>query len=176
MRLVVTRAAGVDHTVFVDGAEGIDGPPVALHAHHVGVAEDQYRLLLSGALDARDEVGARGVEGKEAAADAFALEDGLNGFGRLGFIAGRIAGIDFKERGEVGEDFRFEVMPVYGRAIFGGILGGSGGGEQETAGENPHRGILPCFLRGIVSTLFSSMRRARMTRGRVSWGSMTSST
>ena len=38
-----------------------------------------------------------------------------------------------------------------------------------------HRGILPCFLRGIVSTLFSSMRSARITCGRVSRGSITSS-
>ena len=43
-------------------------------------------------------------------------------------------------------------------------------------GASRQSGILPCFLRGIVSTLFSSMRSARMTRGRVSRGSMTSST
>ena len=36
--------------------------------------------------------------------------------------------------------------------------------------------MLPCFLRGMVSTLFSSMRSARITRGRVSRGSITSST
>lgn len=36
-------------------------------------------------------------------------------------------------------------------------------------------GMLPCFLRGMVSTLVSSIRRARITRGRVSRGSITSS-
>ena len=38
-----------------------------------------------------------------------------------------------------------------------------------------HSGMFPCFFRGIVSTLVSSMRRARITRGRVSRGSITSS-
>ena len=38
-----------------------------------------------------------------------------------------------------------------------------------------HKGMFPCFLRGIVSTLFSSIRSARITRGRVSRGSITSS-
>jgi hypothetical protein len=39
-----------------------------------------------------------------------------------------------------------------------------------------YNGMLPCFLRGLASTLFSSSRSAPITRGRVSRGSMTSST
>ena len=39
-----------------------------------------------------------------------------------------------------------------------------------------YNGIFPCFFRGMLSTLFSSMRSARITRGRVSCGSITSST
>ena len=44
------------------------------------------------------------------------------------------------------------------------------------AGGVPHRGMLPCFLRGFVSRLSASMSRAAMSRGRVSDGRMTSST
>ncbi len=39
-----------------------------------------------------------------------------------------------------------------------------------------YSGILPCFLRGIVSVLFASIFSARITLGRVSCGSITSST
>ena len=35
--------------------------------------------------------------------------------------------------------------------------------------------MLPCFFRGMVSTLVASIRSARITIGRVSWGSITSS-
>ena len=33
-----------------------------------------------------------------------------------------------------------------------------------------YSGIFPCFFRGMLSTLFSSMRNARITRARVSCG------
>lgn len=39
-----------------------------------------------------------------------------------------------------------------------------------------HKGMFPCFFRGMVSTLLASIRKARITLGRVSRGSMTSST
>ena len=38
-----------------------------------------------------------------------------------------------------------------------------------------YSGMLPCFLRGMVSTLVSSIRSARISRARVSCGSITSS-
>lgn len=38
-----------------------------------------------------------------------------------------------------------------------------------------YNGMLPCFLRGMVSVLFASMRKARITLARVSRGSITSS-
>ena len=45
----------------------------------------------------------------------------------------------------------------------------------ETDQSDSHSGMLPCFLRGMVSTFVASMRSARMTRGLVSCGSITSS-
>ena len=103
---------------------------------------------------------------------AFPFQDGPDCVGGPGFIARGVAGIDSEQGGEVGEDLRLELAPVHRAAI----LGGSGGGQQQPTDEQPHRGMLPCFLRGMVSTLFSSMRRAPMTRGRVSRGSIQSST
>ncbi len=38
-----------------------------------------------------------------------------------------------------------------------------------------YSGMFPCFLRGMVSTLFANIRSARITFGRVSRGSITSS-
>ena len=38
-----------------------------------------------------------------------------------------------------------------------------------------YNGMLPCFFGGFVSRLFRSISNASMSRGRVSWGSITSS-
>ena len=51
--------------------------------------------------------------------DAFPFQDRLDRVGRLGFIARRIAGIDLEQRGEVGQDLRFQLAPVHRRAILG---------------------------------------------------------
>ena len=47
--------------------------------------------------------------------------------------------------------------------------------KQETSGGTAHNGMLPCFFRGSLSTLFSSMRRAWINLMRVSLGRTTSS-
>ena len=60
--LVVARAAAVNEAVLADGGEGIHGPFLALHAHHVGVAHDQDRPLRAVALDARHQVGAGRIQ------------------------------------------------------------------------------------------------------------------
>ena len=49
-------------------------------------------------------------------------------------------------------------------------------GSPDGLEASAHNGIFPCFFRGMVSTLFSSIRSARITRERVSCGSITSST
>ena len=131
VRLVIARAAGVDDAVLVDGAEGVDGPLVALHAHHVGVAHDQQGLLLAGALDARHQIGSRGVQREQFAGDAVALQDGLYGFGGLRFVARRITSVDLEKGGEVGENLRLELAPVHGGARLGRALRGERGGESE---------------------------------------------
>jgi hypothetical protein len=51
-------------------------------------------------------------------------------------------------------------------------ISGSQTPVRETSG---YSGMFPCFLRGIVSPLFASIRKARITFGRVSCGSITSS-
>ena len=61
-RLVVFGPATPDVTVLLDGAEGIDRPFFALHAHHIGMGEDQKRPLRPIPLDAGNQVGAIGFQ------------------------------------------------------------------------------------------------------------------
>ena len=48
--------------------------------------------------------------------------------------------------------------------------------SRGAANEPGHRGMLPCFFGGEVSTFVSSIRRPETRRARVSAGSMTAST
>ena len=65
--LIVIRAAAVNDAVLADGAEGVGGPLLLLHADDVGVAHDQEGPLGAGAFDARHQVGARRVEREQLA-------------------------------------------------------------------------------------------------------------
>jgi hypothetical protein len=74
---VVLTAASPHVAVFHDGAEGIDGPLVALHGNHVGVGEDQQRFLRAISLEVRDQIGTVRVHGEGLGGNAFGFEDFL---------------------------------------------------------------------------------------------------
>ena len=121
--LIVARPAGGDDSALIDGRKGIDGPFVALHADHVGVAHQQQGPLLTIALDARHQIGAAGVHGEHGAGNTLAAEQGADGGGSLGFVAGGIAGIDLQQLAEGGDNLGFQLTPVHGVTVLRGERG-----------------------------------------------------
>ena len=105
---VVHGAAAVHVSAVSHRAERRMGPLGRIDRDDVGVAEDQDRPLLAVALDARDDVGARGILGEHLVWNAFLLEDRLQVVDRLCFVARRAAGVDLQQRLEMLNRFGFE--------------------------------------------------------------------
>jgi hypothetical protein len=62
------------------------------------VGEQQERTLAAVALKARDQISAGRVQREGAGGDAFGFEDFVQIVDDLGFVAGRVGGIDADER------------------------------------------------------------------------------
>jgi hypothetical protein len=103
--LVVHRAPGIDETVLADRAKGVHRPLGTLRDDHVGMSEDGDGPGGAVALDARDQVGAGGIERQQLHRNAFALQHVREIFGGFGFVARRIGGVDAEKGGEVAEGF-----------------------------------------------------------------------
>ena len=72
---------------------------------------------------------------------------------------------------------RMAISPLLATKTFWSIFLPSVGQENSPyfLNQDSYSGIFPCFLGGLLCRLFWSISRALMSRGRVSWGSMTSS-
>src|SRR5258708_5743186 len=98
--------------------------------HHVGVTHDDDGALGTVALNARNQIGAFGIEGEYFRLDAGGLQYRLKIIDGLSFIAGRIAGIDPKQGSVVAHRFRFELAPIDSVAV------GSVNERHDAAGRN----------------------------------------
>jgi hypothetical protein len=121
--LVVDRAAAVHVAALAHRAERRVRPLRLVDGDDVGVPEDQDRPLLAVALEARDDVGARGILGEDLVRNPLFLEHRLEVVDGLGLIARRAAGVDAQQRLEVLDRFGFR-----DRLLRAG--GGRGGRDQ----------------------------------------------
>ena len=90
-----------------------------MRGDHVGMPQDGDGPRGAVALDARDQVGAGGIEGQELHGDAFSLQDACEVFGGLGLVARGIGGVDAEEGGIVAEGLGVQLAGVDDRGLGG---------------------------------------------------------
>jgi len=104
-RFLLSLAAYSFRDSFVEGnkkpptdpAKRIDRPLAPLDTDDVEVSHQEQRFLFPVPLEARDEIASAGLQFENFRGDALARQDGLEILRAFGFVARRIARIDFDE-------------------------------------------------------------------------------
>ena len=120
---VVDGAAAVDVAAFAVGRERPIDPFLGVDVDGVGVADDEERLLLAGAFEAGDDVGADDVgirqigAGEDFGFDTFAVEDGLEIVDDGLFAAARIGRVNLDQGREMLQRFLVDLRPFEGLGL-----------------------------------------------------------
>ena len=116
---VIECSTTVHVAVFHNGAERIDGPVLRLHADHIRVTHDQYRLLAPVTGNTCDKIGARRIEREKIRRNTSLRQHALKIGRRFRFVARWVTGIHANQIGKMFQRLRLNGLPVDGILVLG---------------------------------------------------------